>query len=78
MTFSKKSHPGLGALATPDPGIPLQSKKDTQAMNRNALYLIIGVLAVAAAVFGYQYYQDQQKTGIELSVGGSGISIEAK
>lgn len=47
-------------------------------MNRNALYLIIGALAVAAAVFGYQHYQDQQKTGIELSMGGNGISIETK
>jgi len=47
-------------------------------MNRNALYLVIGALTVAAAVFGYQYYQDQQKSGIELSVGGNGISIETK
>jgi hypothetical protein len=47
-------------------------------MKRNALYLIIGALSVVAAVVGYQYYQDQQTTGIELSVGGSGISIETK
>lgn len=48
-------------------------------MNRNFLYLIIGVLAVAAAVFGYQLYQERQKTtGIEINVGKSGISIEKK
>jgi hypothetical protein len=48
-------------------------------MNRNILYLIIGALAVATAVLGYQFYQDRQKTtGIELTVGGSGISIEKK
>ena len=48
-------------------------------MNRNVLYLIIGVLVVAAAVFGYQLYQERQKTtGIEINVGKSGISIEKK
>jgi predicted negative regulator of RcsB-dependent stress response len=48
-------------------------------VNRNALYLVIGILAVAAAVFGYQLYQERQKTtGIEINVGKSGITIEKK
>ncbi len=48
-------------------------------MNRNVLYLVIGALAVAAAVFGYQLYQERQKTsGIEINVGKSGISVEKK
>ncbi|MDI1342681.1 MAG: hypothetical protein PSV22_01085 [Pseudolabrys sp.] len=48
-------------------------------LNRNALYLVIGVLAVAVAVFGYQLYQERQKTtGIEINVGKSGITIEKK
>jgi predicted negative regulator of RcsB-dependent stress response len=48
-------------------------------MNRNTLYLVIGVLAVAAVVLGYQLYQERQKTtGIEINVGKSGISIEKK
>ena len=48
-------------------------------MNRNILYLVIGALAVAAGVFGYQLYQERQKTtGIEINVGKSGISIEKK
>jgi predicted negative regulator of RcsB-dependent stress response len=52
---------------------------DTQTMNRNVLYLVIGALAIASAVFGYQLYQERQKTtGIEISVGNSGISIEKK
>jgi hypothetical protein len=46
-------------------------------MNRNILYIVIGVLAVATVVFGYQLYQERQKTtGIEINVGKSGISIE--
>jgi hypothetical protein len=50
-----------------------------QTMNRNILYLIIGALAVATAVFGYQLYQERQKTaGIEINVGKGGISIEKK
>ncbi len=46
-------------------------------MNRNVSYIVIGVLTVAVAVFGYQLYQERQKTsGIEISVGSRGISIE--
>ena len=48
-------------------------------MNHNVLYLIIGALAVAAAVVSYQFYQERQKTaGIEINVGKSGVSIEKK
>ena len=48
-------------------------------MNRNVLYLVIGVLAIVTAVIGYQLYQERQKTtGIEINVGKSGISIEKK
>lgn len=48
-------------------------------MNRNTLYLVVGVLAVTAAVLGYQLYQERQKTtGIEINVGKSGITIEKK
>jgi len=48
-------------------------------MNRNVLYLIIGVLAVAALVFGYQFYQERQRTtGMQIDVGKGSISIETK
>lgn len=48
-------------------------------MNRNILYLIIGALAVVAVVLGYQFYQERQRTtGVEISVGEHGISIEKK
>jgi predicted negative regulator of RcsB-dependent stress response len=46
-------------------------------MNRNVLYLIIGVLAVAAVVFSYQLYQERQKT-THIDIGERGISIEKK
>jgi hypothetical protein len=48
-------------------------------MSRNVLFLVIGVLAVAALVLGYQYYREQQKTsGVHIDVGKGGASIETK
>lgn len=48
-------------------------------MNRNILYIVIGALVIAATVFGYQYYQERQKTThIDISIGDRGISIEKK
>ena len=59
--------------------IDLLAKRNLEAMNRNILYLIIGALVVVTAVFGYQLYQERQKTtGIEINIGKSGISIEKK
>jgi hypothetical protein len=47
-------------------------------VSRNALYLVVGALVTATIVIGYQLYQEQQKTGIDISVGKAGISIETK
>jgi len=48
-------------------------------MNRNAILLVIGVLAVTTVVLGYQLYQERHKTsGVEISIGERGISIEKK
>lgn len=48
-------------------------------MNRNVLYLLVGVLVVVAAVLGYQVYQERQRThGIEITVDKGGLSIETK
>ncbi|MGE0736379.1 MAG: hypothetical protein AB7G15_16770 [Alphaproteobacteria bacterium] len=47
-------------------------------MNRNVLYIVIGVVAIVAIFVIYQVYQDRQKTGVDISIGKSGISIEKK
>lgn len=47
-------------------------------MNRNMLYSIIGILAVIVTILGYQYYQEQQNSGVEINIDKSGISIEKK
>jgi predicted negative regulator of RcsB-dependent stress response len=48
-------------------------------MNRNVITLIVAVLAIATVVLGYQLYQERhKKSGIDISIGGNGISIDKK
>ncbi len=43
------------------------------------LYGLIGVLAIAATLLGIQLYREKQaSTGVEISIGERGISIENK
>ena len=44
-------------------------------MNRNALYLVIGLLIAGVAVVGYLYYQES-RTGIDIEIGEDGLTIE--
>jgi predicted negative regulator of RcsB-dependent stress response len=45
----------------------------------NILYLVVGALLVAAAVLGYQLYQDRkQPEGVQIKIGPGGVSIEKK
>jgi hypothetical protein len=44
-------------------------------MSRNALYLLVGLLAVALVVAGYLYYQES-RSGIDIQIGKDGIKIE--
>jgi len=48
-------------------------------MNRNAIMIVVAVLSVATAVLGYQLYEERhKKSGIDISIGDRGISIEKK
>jgi predicted negative regulator of RcsB-dependent stress response len=48
-------------------------------INRNTLYVIVGVLLIAVAVLGWQLYQDRKEPkGVQINVGPGGISIEKK
>jgi hypothetical protein len=41
--------------------------------------MVIGVLGIAIVTIGYQLYHDRQKTtGVEISVGDDGISVQKK
>ena len=47
-------------------------------MNRNVVYIIVGVLAVATVILSYQLYQERHATGIEINVGKNSISVEKR
>jgi len=47
-------------------------------MNRNLLVIIACILAVTTAYFGYRYYQERHRTGVELRVGSHSMSIQQK
>ena len=47
-------------------------------MPKNMLYLLLGALAVAVAVLGYQQVQEERKSAVEISIGEGGVSIEEK
>jgi len=44
-------------------------------MNRNMLYLLIGLLIAGVAIVGYLYYQES-RSGIEIEIGEDGLTIE--
>ena len=49
------------------------------SVNRNVLYVIIGVLAIAVGVLGDQLYQaKKQPEGFQINVGLDGLKIQSK
>ena len=47
--------------------------------NRNVLFLIIGVLAIAVSVLSYNLYQaKKQPEGVQINVGPDGLKIQSK
>ncbi len=54
-------------------------RREYAVTRNNVLYLVIGALAVAVAVLGYQLYQDRHKPqGVHIDVGPGGLSIQGK
>jgi hypothetical protein len=48
-------------------------------VNRNVLYMIIGVLVIAVGVLSYQLYQARkQPEGFQINVGPDGLKIQSK
>jgi hypothetical protein len=45
---------------------------------RNSMPVLIGVACIAIGAVGYWFYQEQNKSGIEVNVGGRGITIETR
>ena len=48
-------------------------------MNRNVLYMLVSALVVGCVVLGVMFYQERQKSGVSISIGGKeGLKIEGK
>ena len=48
-------------------------------MNSNILYSVVGALAVVTAILGYRFYEEHREgSGIEISIGKGGVSVEKK
>jgi hypothetical protein len=62
------------------PSLRRRLRRRGSAVTRsNVLYLVIGALAVAVAVLGYQLYKDRhQPQGVHIDVGPGGLSIQGK
>jgi RsiW-degrading membrane proteinase PrsW (M82 family) len=65
------------AIPKPFRGIDIFGRSTVS--RNNTLYLIVGALAVAVAVLGYQLYQDRhQPEGLHINVGPNGLSVQGK
>ncbi len=47
-------------------------------MSRNTLVLGLATLLVAAAGIGYFVWKDQQRSGVDITIGGHGVSIRER
>ncbi len=48
-------------------------------MPRNLVYVLVAVLAVTSAVFGYQLWRERrQPEGVEIRIDDHGLSIEKR
>ncbi|WP_439595073.1 hypothetical protein [Falsiroseomonas sp.] len=47
-------------------------------MSRNLLYPVLGVALIAVGAFGYWAWQEQNRSGVEINLGGRSISVETR
>jgi hypothetical protein len=47
-------------------------------MTSNSFYFAGGVLIMGAVALGYWFYQDRQRSGVDISIGGRGITIQER
>ena len=47
-------------------------------MSSNTLYFMVGALVAGLIGAGVWMYQDSQRSGVEISVGRNGLSIEGR
>jgi len=49
-----------------------------QNMKSNTTTILLAVLCVAAGAAGYWFYQEQNRSGVEVNVGGRSLTIETR
>ena len=47
-------------------------------MNRNAMVVMISIACLAIGAGGFWLYQSQNRSGVELSVGGNSVRIQTR
>lgn len=47
-------------------------------MTNNTLYFVGGILVMGIMALGYWVYQDRQRSGIDISIGGRGITVQER
>ncbi len=54
------------------------ARKGLIIMTRNSLFFIGGALLAAMIGAGYWFYQDRSRSGVDISIGGHGVSIRER
>ena len=47
-------------------------------MNKNSTIILVGIFGIVLGVGGYWLYKDQNRSGIDVNLGGRGITIETR
>jgi hypothetical protein len=47
-------------------------------MSRNLLFAVIAALGIGAGALGFWLYQERQRTGVEITIGGHGVSVRER
>jgi hypothetical protein len=68
---------------TPPPAIRQESlgsqhPSGLKTMKQNAMFLFVGAACVALGAVGYWFYQQQNRSGVEVNIGGRSLTIETR
>jgi hypothetical protein len=47
-------------------------------MSRNLLFIVIGAVGIGAGVLGYLLYQERHRSGVDISIGPRGVTIQER
>ena len=47
-------------------------------MSRNTTLILVAVLCLGVGAAGFWLYQDSQRSGIDVNIGGTGITVQTR